>query len=373
MLSLAAILAVSSMVLSAAEEGKVAATAPVVDLGFLGEHFPDGIKDADGADVPLASLKGKAIGIYFSAHWCPPCRAFTPKLVAYRDKHNEKFEVVFVSSDRSAKKQIGYMKEAKMKWPTVAWRSDAATALSKKYSVRGIPKLVILRPDGSVFDTNGRSFVTANGDVNEALKISAASGRSDAPAKPEGASATPKTAPKATVAAAKPVGQDAVLKDHFPDGIVDGEGNPVDMAALKGKVVGIYFSASWCGPCRVFTPKLVEHRNKYKDNFEVVFVSSDRDADAQKAYMKKANMPWPTMAFRSDAATALSKRYKVRGIPALVILGADGEIVSRDGRSLIETKPDMAKLQAGQYEMVTEEYKCGRCDKMHKRQKLVIK
>lgn len=50
------------------------------------------------------ALAGKTLGLYFSAHWCPPCKAFTPLLArvykTLREKNSD-FEVVFVSGDKS--------------------------------------------------------------------------------------------------------------------------------------------------------------------------------------------------------------------------------------------------------------------------------
>ena len=48
---------------------------------------------------------GKVLGLYFSAHWCPPCRAFTPQLAQWYEKvkessNGENFDIVFISSDR---------------------------------------------------------------------------------------------------------------------------------------------------------------------------------------------------------------------------------------------------------------------------------
>ena len=66
-------------------EAKAAAEAPRASDEIY-DLFGDTLKNARKKEVSVDALAGKTIGIYFSAHWCPPCQAFTPKLV---DFHNE--------------------------------------------------------------------------------------------------------------------------------------------------------------------------------------------------------------------------------------------------------------------------------------------
>ncbi|CAM9401327.1 unnamed protein product, partial [Heterosigma akashiwo] len=42
----------------------------------------------------------------------------------------------------------------------------------------------------------------------------------------------------------------------LPVNLINNQNQAVSQGALAGKVVAIYFSAHWCGPCRKFTPQL---------------------------------------------------------------------------------------------------------------------
>jgi nucleoredoxin len=137
--------------------------APKPKLGQgLAQMLPANLLDSMGKKVSQDKLAGKTVGFYFSAHWCPPCRQFTPRLVKFRDANKEEFEVVFVSSDHSPKEQMKYMKETNMKWYTLPHRSKDANALARKLNVRGIPTLVIVNPDGETVTTKGTSNVINN-------------------------------------------------------------------------------------------------------------------------------------------------------------------------------------------------------------------
>merc|ERR1712116_47023 len=84
---------------------------------------------------------------YFSAHWCPPCRQFTPMLKDFYEEA-EGIEIVFVSSDRSAEDMTSYMKESHGYWMAVEHNSAVANNLKQKYGVSGIPCLVVCTKDG---------------------------------------------------------------------------------------------------------------------------------------------------------------------------------------------------------------------------------
>ncbi len=146
---------------SCTRANQVADAQPPADL------FGNALVNPDGSRVGVDTITDKDIlAIYFSAHWCPPCRAFTPVLVETTkalQADGKSFGVVFVSSDRSEEDMLAYMTEYKMPWVAVPHRSDTAEALSQRYGVRGIPMLVVIDRDGNTLSTNGRGEVAARG------------------------------------------------------------------------------------------------------------------------------------------------------------------------------------------------------------------
>ena len=120
----------------------------------------------------------------------------------------------------------------------------------------------------------------------------------------------------------------------FPAKLIDKSGREVDAAtALKGKMVAVYFSASWCPPCRKFTPELVKFYNKVnKADIELIFVSSDRSSEDMLGYMNKYSMPWLCLPFDAPQKAALKKELKITGIPTLVVFGKDGKLITRSAR-----------------------------------------
>lgn len=113
--------------------------------------------------------------------------------------------------------------------------------------------------------------------------------------------------------------------------------------ALSGKsVIGLYFSADWCGPCRQFTPELVQFYKKMnsrrgkKDNFEIVWVSRCRDLESFGQYFTHMNwLALPPEEAMGQRGQMLSDKYKVKGIPHLALLDEMGNIITLDARNQI--------------------------------------
>merc|ERR1712217_683576 len=97
-----------------------------------------------GTAVTGLSLDGLSwVCLYFSAHWCPPCKQFTPKLAEVYKKGHEGVEVVFLSSDQGPEQMTGYFNE--MPWAAIPHGHSKKTDLSNMFKVRGIPTLVICK------------------------------------------------------------------------------------------------------------------------------------------------------------------------------------------------------------------------------------
>merc|ERR1712150_56947 len=124
-------------------------------MSFVAQHLKDKVVNKAGESVDLAQhLAGKTLLLYFSAHWCPPCRGFTPKLVEFYNSHHEKkeFEVIFVSADSDENSFKEYYDS--MPWLAVQYDEESIKdAMNEKFEVDGIPTLVVLNPEtGDVYN-----------------------------------------------------------------------------------------------------------------------------------------------------------------------------------------------------------------------------
>lgn len=161
-------------------------------------------------------------------------------------------------------------------------------------------------------------------------------GKSDietTPAKVETKKEEPKEEKSAKTTAAAPF-----LKEMFKEELKDKDGKTVNLNELNGKVIGVYFSASWCGPCRHFTPDLVKLRDENAANFEVVFVSCDHSESDKNKYMTDFKMKWPAVKINGKDYDTLNTKFHSDGIPYLVILSKSGNVITTDGRSEISSE-----------------------------------
>ena len=158
---------------------------------ILGATGDVALRGPDGEPVSLPpNLVGNpraVLAFYVSAHWCPPCRAFTPLLtgtyaalcrrlseetaVARKkddgDKEGEAdaaaptststtpppFEFLFVSADRTRQGYEDYA--ATMPWPSFDFGSNRREAALEGLGVQGIPALVLVSGDGRVLTRAG--------------------------------------------------------------------------------------------------------------------------------------------------------------------------------------------------------------------------
>jgi cytochrome c biogenesis protein CcmG/thiol:disulfide interchange protein DsbE len=117
----------------------------------------------------------------------------------------------------------------------------------------------------------------------------------------------------------------------------DLSGKKVSLASYKGKAVLINFWATWCGPCKLETPWLIELRNQYAaQGFEVLGVSADdldRDDPARlvtekkeiNRFVQQMKMPYPVLI---DGGT-LSKSYGgLDSLPASFFVDSSGNVVA---------------------------------------------
>jgi len=113
-------------------------------------------------------------------------------------------------------------------------------------------------------------------------------------------------------------------------------GQPFDQKTLAGKIVLVDFWATWCGPCVAEIPNVLEQYEKYhKDGFEVVGISLDQEREALEKFVAEQKLPWPIL-FEEPKGDGwqhpLATFYGISGIPTVVLIGRDGNVITLDAR-----------------------------------------
>src|SRR5438105_8620339 len=103
------------------------------------------------------------------------------------------------------------------------------------------------------------------------------------------------------------------------------------MSLVHKRLIAFYLSGEWCGPCRKFTPKLVNYYRRVASEhpeFEIVFYSMDKSPYAMEKYMLEENMPWPAIDFSKLKEKQVLAKNAGTGIPALVLVDSTGKVIS---------------------------------------------
>jgi thiol-disulfide isomerase/thioredoxin len=121
------------------------------------------------------------------------------------------------------------------------------------------------------------------------------------------------------------------------------EGQPVDLAALKGKVVLVDFWATWCGPCVAEVPRVKAVYDKFHaKGFEIVGISLDEDKARLQAFVKEKGMAWPQFFDGKGWENEICSRYSVESIPTMWLVDKEGKVADLNASRDLESK--VAKL-----------------------------
>ena len=107
------------------------------------------------------------------------------------------------------------------------------------------------------------------------------------------------------------------------------DGQKVKLSALRGKVVMLQFTASWCGVCRKEMPFIesdIWQKHKANPNFALYGIDRDEPIETVKAFAEKTGVTYPLAL---DPGADLFAKYAERkaGITRNVLIDKEGKIV----------------------------------------------
>jgi len=126
----------------------------------------------------------------------------------------------------------------------------------------------------------------------------------------------------------KTSGPPASVHSVAPDfTLQDLEGQPLELANYRGKVVMLDFWATWCTPCRGEIPHFVEFQDKYREQgLQVIGISMDDGPKPVREFSQQFKMNYPVAMGNEKVAAAYGG---VLGLPITFLIGRDGRVAAK--------------------------------------------
>lgn len=157
---------------------------------FRGDpEAPDfSVMDVDGREHNLTDYRGRVLVLDFMATWCGSCKIVQRNLAALKPEYEPRgvdYLSIDIDTSETRRQLLDYRQRTNLSWP-LAWDTDG---LLERYSVFGLPKIVVVNPQGFIAFQREGVFTLANpgtalsvqivseGELRDALEAALAGGR----------------------------------------------------------------------------------------------------------------------------------------------------------------------------------------------------
>jgi len=338
---------------SSKSESKPAGAVQIPDAAYANASWPShnngrmSANDFQGKPLPAKlgneewltekkETEGKVLVLDFWATWCGPCRAASPKLEEIQREYEGKVEVLAIggaSDDERAHKR--YVFQSKKAYSNLY---DPSDTINNALDVKGIPHTVVMSTDGVIrwqgnpLQENFKDIVAQVVDADPMFDAQWTSGDatgSSSNSGGESGSAIEKPAASEYASASWPRHNTGELYAS------DNQGKQLPVALgnekwltkeveTEGKVIMLDFWATWCGPCKQFSPIANKLQIKHRDKLAVLAISGQNDPESKvQSYIDQNSVAYSHLY---DASQSVYKSLNVRGIPHVVLMSTDGVI-----------------------------------------------